>query len=148
VGYLELFFIFKVSSNNLSYESYGILKLALKILLTVIIPVWHLVSIILRIIYLYIYWFLKVLHTHIFPKPFTSPRLGDFLKIFEIIVWFIFLSYAFYHILLLLLIFILKRSRIIFWTIKIQVLRDIVELYGILERKMKWLEDFTRAHLE
>jgi hypothetical protein len=132
----SLFGVTSVSSNNLSYESYRILKLALKMYLTVLIIVWHLVSIILRNIYLYIYWVLKVLHTHIFPKPFISPRVGDFSEIFEIIVWFIFLSYAFYHILLLLLIFILKRSRIIFWIIKIQVLKDIVELYGILGRKM------------
>ena len=46
-----LFGVTSISSNNLSYESYRILKLALKILLTVIIPVWHLVSTILRIIY-------------------------------------------------------------------------------------------------
>jgi hypothetical protein len=28
------------------------------------------------------------------------------------------------------------------------MLRYILELYGILGRKMKWLEDFTRAYLE
>jgi hypothetical protein len=60
----------------------------------------------------------------------------------------IFLSYACYHILLLLLFFIIKRSRIIFLDHQIQVLGYILELYGILGRKMNWLEDFTRAYLE
>ena len=83
-----LFGVTSISSNNLSYESYRILKLALKMHLTVLIVVWHLVSIILRIIYLYIYWFLKVLHTHIFPKPFISPQFGDLREIFGFMVWF------------------------------------------------------------
>jgi hypothetical protein len=47
-----------------------------------------------------------------------------------------------------LLFFIIKISRIIFLDHQIQVLRYILELYGILGRKIKWLKDFTHAYLE
>jgi hypothetical protein len=73
-------FLFKVFSNDLSYESHEILKIALKIHLTVLIVVWHLVSIILRIIY---FMYILIPNDNIYSyisKPFISPTFGDFLK--------------------------------------------------------------------